>query len=352
MNNEVKIEENMTEPKKKLRGNISITCRINPNTNKNYMPEYNPHSPKINNKEFRCNSQPKLFSLIDIKDQYHSKATSLPMQYDRKLYENINKIYPNNGNNINTVNNNDINEINNNIKKTIMKMKKDFGHEKILRKNKSQENINSKDYKDYRVQSALICRKEKSYLPICCKNLEIKGIQKVKRDKLMPVGYELYEKDLKVFNENYVHNNYITIKNQKNEDKQMLIRKLNKLKQNKSDIFFIKEKERQQNEEKKNGNEKIINDDGEKNYISLKDKLQKNQKINKYHDSDIFNLRLDKNIIEKSGERSYFKKIISDECKDNNKKTSYNVSNETLLGWRLRGYCLHYIIILHLNIIY
>ena len=50
----------------------------------------------------------------------------------------------------------------------------------------------------------------------------------------------------------------------------------------------------------------------------------------KFRDSDIFNLRKDKNIINKSGEHSFFSKRI----KNNN--VIYNANNETLLGWKLR----------------
>ena len=235
----MKIEDNTTESRKrkKFKGNKSIsTCSINPNTQNNYVIDCNPHSPKIKNNLYRCNSQPKLFSLNDIKNQYLSKGTSLPMQYNRQLYPNINKILSNNNSNTNTISNNennDIKEINDNIKKS-----------KKLRKSKSQGNIDSNYYNDYRIQSALICRKDKSYLPLCSKNSEIKNNNKnkrTKRDILMPTGYELYEKNLKIFNENYVHNNYI----KNNENKYVLIRKLNKLKQNKSDIFFMKERERE-----------------------------------------------------------------------------------------------------------
>jgi hypothetical protein len=199
----------------------------------------------VNNNLYRCNSQPKLFSLNDIKDQYLSKGTSLPMQYNRQLYTNINKILSNANSNTNTISNNennDIKEIYDNIKKS-----------KKLRKNKSQENIDSNYYNDYRIQSALICRKDKSYLPFCSKNSDSEmknnnNNKRTKKDILMPTGYELYEKNLKICNANYVHNNYITIKSKNNENKHVLIRKLNKLKQYKSDIFFMKERE---NEEKK-----------------------------------------------------------------------------------------------------
>ena len=91
---------------------------------------------------------------------------------------------------------------------------------------------------------------------------------------------------------------------------------------------------------KENENEDMNEDNGimeeeDKNHMSAKKISLKKIKINKYRDSDIFNLRLDKSVIEKSGEHSYFKKLLSDENKDN-KKLTYNVSNETVLGWGLR----------------
>ena len=52
----------------------------------------------------------------------------------------------------------------------------------------------------------------------------------------------------------------------------------------------------------------------------------------KYQDSDIFNLRKDKNIIEKSGEHSFF----LGENQNRKNIPIYNSNNETLLGWKLR----------------
>ncbi len=51
----------------------------------------------------------------------------------------------------------------------------------------------------------------------------------------------------------------------------------------------------------------------------------------KYKDSDIFTLRNDKNIIQKSGEHSFLSKKAQNQDKD-----TYNPSSETLLCWRLR----------------
>ena len=71
--------------------------------------------------------------------------------------------------------------------------------EKKLRKNKSQDNIN---IDDYRIQSALVSRKERLYKPYYWDNFNIKNLKKGKRDKLMPEGFELYEKNLKELGQN------------------------------------------------------------------------------------------------------------------------------------------------------
>lgn len=336
MNNEIKIvnESNM---KKKIKGNRPITCLINPNVQNNYNLECNLQSPKIKNNEYRCNSQPKLFSLIDIKSKYHSKGPNLPNQYKRKIYANIDKLLYEKNSDITKIpqTNYDLTETNdNNIKnKSMIKIKgENINKEKKLRKNKSQDNIN---IDDYRIQSALVSRKERLYKPYYWDNFDIKYLKKGKRDKLMPEGFELYEKNLKELGQNYLSNNYVKIKNKKNENEPILIRKLNRLKQYKSDIFFIKEKEKEKKDEE-NKNENNIKNNEDKKYININDKINKKKKLYKYNDSDIFNLRKDKNIIEKSGEHSYFKKLEKDET-ENNKNITYNINNETLLGWRLRG---------------
>lgn len=340
MNNEINIlVQNHIKSKNKQKGNRPITCRLNPSiSSNNYRKLENiPQSPKIKNNEYRHNSQPKLFSLIDIKDKYHSKTTSVPNQYKRKIYSNINKLLYNKNNEINKIPQIEYeliidskNKINN---KSMLIIDKKEEKENIdnknklkkLQRNKSQGNIDSKDY---RIQSALVSRKEKIYRPYFWDNVDNSEIKKKQRDIMMPKGYEFYEKNLKNLNQNYIKNNYvkrnvIKMKNGKNqsvESEHILIRKLNRWKQYQSDIFFLKGKEN--NEEKKN-----------ENIIKLTNNKLKN--LYKQTESDIFNLKKgDKNIREKSGEYSYFRKLDKSE---NDKKVSYNMNNETLLGWKLRA---------------
>ena len=90
---------------------------------------------------------------------------------------------------------------------------------------------------------------------------------------------------------------------------------MNKLKAYKSNIFF--------------------SDNDENNKINLYKKEiasdRRREMYKKYKDSDIFNLRNDKNIIEKSGEHSFLSG--RSQIQDNN---IYNHNSETLSCWRLR----------------
>ena len=297
--------------------NRPTTCKLNENL-QNECKENIPQSPKIKNNVYRSNSKPKLFSLIDIQDRYHSKTTSVPNQYKRKIYNNIDKLLYSKNKDIFKIPQIEYNK------------DKQEKNEKPLRRNKSQEDINSKDY---RIQSALISRKERLYKPICWENYGINDIKKKQRDKLMPEGYEFYEKNIMDFNKTYFKNNYAKIDNIKNKrnknatvyNDHMLIRKINKFKQYQSDIFFLKEKEREtKNEENKN-----------ENNIRNKFVSEKAKNLLKYTDSDIFNLRKqDKTTIEKSGEYSYFRKLDPNKTND---KALYNINSETLLGWKLRA---------------
>ena len=319
MNNE--ISNISTSNRIKSRTNRPVTCKINPNININYHQiENNPQSPKINNKQFRSNSQPKLFSLIDIKDKYHSKTTSVPNQYKRFIYKNIDKLLYNKNSNIFQIPQIDYDLIKNNLKKkAMMNIDTKEVKEKKLRKSKSQENIYA-NTKDYRVQSAAISRKARLYKPKCFENLEID--KNKNRDKYMPEGFEVYENNLKEFNKHYFSNNYVKksdIINNNNannsnngENEKVLIRKLNRFKQYQSDIFFMKEKEANKEENKNENN------------------LRNN--VIKFTESDIFNLNEKEGIIKKSGEHCYFKNLNN----KNNKTVSYNINNETLLGWTLR----------------
>ena len=327
MNNESN-NNNETNKSNKSKKNRPITCKINENVPNNHQTiEVNPQSPKIQTNEFRYNSQPKLFSLLDIKDRFHSKATSLPNQFKRKIYSNINKLlYDKNNKEIFKIPQIDYDKINK--KKKIMK-------------SKSQDDIISNEC---RIQSAIISRKERLYKPSYWDSIEVNKMKNTKRDKLMPEGYEYYQKNIMNFSKNYFQNNYIKIKNSNanrtmyanhinKEVNHILIRKMNKMNQLKSDIFFLKEKQKEKEKEieKKSKNEENKNEKTVENSIS-----QRNKNLYKYMDSDIFNLRQDDpNIIGKSGEKSYFRKLNGVE--ENKNKSTYSINNETILGWRLRN---------------
>lgn len=226
----------------------------------------------------------KLFSLIDIKNQFHSKAPSVPNQFKRKIYSKLEQYL-----------------YNENYKKNLASVPQ-------------IENINAKEdnkiYKKINLKRGE-SRKERLYKPFCWDNYDIKDIKTKQKDRLKPEGYEFYEKNILNNNNNYIKCNYVKI----NPNKEyILVRRLNKLKNYNSNIFYI-----ENNDSKKmNSYEQEINSENNKMIYA------------KYKDSDIFNLRKDKNIIEKSGEHSFFAR----EKKKND--TSYNANNETLLGWKLR----------------
>ena len=98
------------------------------------------------------------------------------------------------------------------------------------------------------------------------------------------------------------------------KENKILIRRLNKLKQYKSNIFFQEKEDDSKNNTYQNS---ILSESRRLLYL-------------KYQDSDIFNLRKDMNIIKKSGENSFFKET------QRKKGNIYNANNETLLGWKLR----------------
>ena len=288
--------------------NRPITSRVNLKS-KNYI-KYTPQTPKITNYGFTPKYPPKLFSLIDINDKYHSKAPALPNQYKRKIYDNIyNLLY--NKNNKGLIFK--IPQVEYNINKTSTDLEEKRKNQ--LKKSRSVEKGNKIEY--------TMSRKERIYKPVFWDNTSIEEIKKSQRDKLMPAGFELYEKNLFDNNsKNYIKNNYVKINktnindNKKNNNKKkdiILIRKLNQMKQYKSNIFFNEKGNNTRNSEL---SKKILD---EKRKILYK----------KYLDSDIFHLRNEKNIIEKSGEHSFFRA-------NNLKKTIYNSNNETLLGWKLR----------------
>ena len=228
--------------------------------------------------------QKKLFSLVDIKEQFHSKAPSVPNQFKRKIYSKL-----------------DYYLYNKNSKKNLEEIPQ------IESYDKKEENIMYRKINLSKVPS----RKERLYKPYCWDNYDIKDIKKKQKDRLMPEGYEFYEKNIMDINKNYIQNNYVKIKPPKDY---ILVRRLNKINNSKSNIFFLENEDNN----KLNSYQKEIASENRRSIYA------------RYQDSDIFNLRKDKNIIEKSGEHSFF-------VGNNNKKNaSYNANNETLLGWKLR----------------
>jgi hypothetical protein len=230
-------------------------------------------------------SKPKnmLFSLNDIKYQFYSKAPCVPNQFKRKIYSKLDH----------------------------------FLYDKNCKQNLSQipqiEYTNKKGtdllYKKItKIKEKTQSRKERLYKPVCWDSVDMKDIKKNQRDKLMPEGYEFFEKVIVDCNNSFVKNNYVKIKDPKDY---VLIRKLNQLNNYKSNIFFLNNSE--------------IN----KSYYKTIESEQRRNLYLKYRDSDIFNLRKEKNIIDKSGEYSFFRQ---------NPKNNiiYNANNETLLGWKLR----------------
>ena len=292
--------------------NRPITSRINLKQKMNL--KYTPKSPKIKNYGFSPKYIPKLFSMNDIKEKFCSKAPDLPNQYKRKINENINNL-----------------PYNKNTKGKLFKISQNE-YEKDKKQNeltKSEaKKSKSVEQKNNNNNNKLILKLNKM------NNNKLDDIKKnLRKDKFMPEGYDIFEKNIfENLSKNYIDNNFVKLKktniklnkrnantniiSDKNKDK-ILIRKLNRLNQYKSQIFF-------------NNERKIIdNENGSKTFRPSM-KLEKTKILyKKYLDSDIFNLRNDKNILEKSGEHSYLNSSKLKPC-------LYNVNSETLLGWKLR----------------
>ena len=255
-----------------------------------------PQSPKLSNYKFRSKSQPHLFSISDINERYHSKAPSLPNQYKRKIYNNINYLL-----------------YDKNKKGLIFKIPQ-------IEYEYNNKTKREDDAKKKRVST--VSRKERLYKPKCWDMIDNNEIKKGQRDKLMPEGFQFYEKIVINNNENYVKDNYtkinfklnkkLNIDNNIDNNNKILIRKLYKLNEYKSNIFFTNKEKVKDNDDKK-----------KELFLDKKKKLYK-----KYSDNDIFNLRKEKNNIEKNGEYNFLKH------QKNNVR--YSSNNETLLGWKLR----------------
>lgn len=219
-----------------------ITSRITLKPKKIKKINFTPKSPKPSHFGFNTKINPKLFSLNDIKDQFYSKAPNLPNQYKRIIYNNINNLL-----------------YNKNKRGFIFQIPQiDYGINKtstipdnnILKKNKSDLDIDK--------LVLTMSRKERLFKPHFWDNAPFEEIKKSQRDKLMPKGYEFYEKNFKENNKkNFIKNNYTKIKeNKKNKKDSILIRKLNQIRQHKSDIFFFDEKNNILNKKNENSKEK------------------------------------------------------------------------------------------------
>lgn len=243
---------------------------------------------KQNSKKIRekilSETEKKLFSLGDIKDRYYSKAPAVPNQFKRKIYSKLDfYLYDKDSkNNLSQV-------------------------PQIESYDKSIENNLYKKINPNKVET----RKERLYKPYCWDNYDIKEIKKKQKDRLMPEGYEFYAKHFMDNNKYYIQNNYVK---ENPHDEYILVRKLNKLRNYKSTVFFLDNEDNN----KFKSYQKSISSDNRRNIYA------------RYQDSDIFNLRKDRNIIEKSGEHSFLS------GKHLKKNISYNANNETLLGWNLR----------------
>ena len=283
---------NYNESNKRKNYQKSSHLNLNQKNFKNFIPQ----SPKLSTYKFRSKSQPHLFSISDINERYHSKAPSLPNQYKRKIYNNINYLL-----------------YDKNKKGLIFKIPQ-------IEYEYNNKTKREDDAKKKRVST--VSRKERLYKPKCWDMIDNKEIKKGQRDKLMPEGFQFYEKIVINNNENYVKDNYtkinfklskkLNIDNNIDNNNKILIRKLYKLNEYKSNIFFTDKEKVKDNDDKK-----------KELFLDKKKKLYK-----KYSDNDIFNLRKEKNNIEKNGEYNFLKH------QKNNVR--YSSNNETLLGWKLR----------------
>lgn len=289
--------------------NRPITSRINLKSKNNY--KLIPKTPKISNYGFTPTHRQKLFSINDIKEKYLSKAPNLPNQFKRKIYDNINNLL-----------------YNKSTQGLIFKIPQiEYNKEKSFDEENNFYKRKSKSLEHHDKLLLKMGRKERLFKPRCWDNATFEDIKKNQRDKLMPEGYEFYEKNILEGSKNYIKNNYVKINrnfiklNKRNNantnidsgKEKILIRKLNRLNQYKSNIFF----------------NEPMNIDGNKTCRPVIKLEKKKVLYKKYLDSDIFNLRNSKNILEKSGEYSYINA-------KNLKQFKYNVNNETLLGWKLR----------------
>ena len=223
-----------------------------------------------------------------------SKGTNLPQQFIRQNYFPNSNIYKN-------------------YTKNIKKRNSSYNDtEKDFRHYKSQDNIDvNEEIKN--LHNNKISIREKIYKPCLWDNVNQEELINQK-DKLMPKGFNFYEKIFEKENKKYFENNY-TIKKQLNGKLiPILIRNACKEKNEESDIFF-------QN--------KNITKDESLNKISR----NKEKSMEALYSSDIFNKKINPYIIKKSGEKTFFKDLQKNKDKE---EIKYIKNSESTKGWRLR----------------
>ena len=244
----------------------------------------------INNKKFRekYNKYSNYNTNYIFCQKNQNKGTNLPEQFSRNNCYRFPSIKKNSQKNIN------ISEIDS---------------------EKSSYNKEKKDEKNY-VDINNIGIRKRIYKPYVWDKIDEKELIN-QRDKMMPEGFQFYEKLIEKENKKYFENNYIIKKHQNKKLIPILIRDAFKDKIEESDIFF------------KNNN------------IKKKDcfnEISKNKQlaIQTFYSSDIFNKKIDPFIIKKSGEISYFKNKEKIVDKDKIENIVFNKNSETTKGWGVR----------------
>jgi len=240
---------------------------------------------------FRSNSLPKYITQYKFSQKIQAKGTNLPKQYYRKNPYLIPNLFKRFQNNSISKDNSDINNSN-----------------EIVKNYKSQDNIEIKENNNYKNINNLGIR-ERIYKPYLWDNIDKKELIN-QRDKLMPEGFQFYEKLMEKENKKYFENNYIIEKQPNKKIVPVLIRDKFKKRIEESDIFF----------QNKNIKKKDSLNEISKN---------KEKAMEAFYSSDIFNKKINPNIIKKSGEIKYFK----DKKKNNNENIMYNKNTETIKGW-------------------
>ena len=239
---------------------------------------------------YKSNSLHKFIEQSEYYSTKQSKGTNLPIQFQRNtpfLYKNF-------------YNNSSIKESNGDNKLNT-----------VLKNCKSQENFEIKENNDFKNIHQLSIR-ERLHKPHLWDNID-KNVLTKQRDKLMPEGFQFYEKLMEKENKKYFQNNYI-IRNSPDQKKiPVLIRDAFKERINESDIFFQ--------------NKNIKKEDLLNEVSKTKEKA-----MEVFYSSDIFNKKINPSIIKKSGEISFFKMIN----KKNTENASYNKNTESVKGWGVR----------------